>query len=206
MPGRYRLSVSGSDAFGWRPKFAALPTTERRLTDLDALDVPFTVEPDHDVLGVQIEMSFAPPTVAGRIDGPDGRPAPGVSVVVFATDSTLLDSGIAANGAGADRFSWRFSHHDPARGRLSRGGGPLNPRAVPEPWLESLRPRAVPFRLDDGEAQELALRLPGGLSAQRGPATGATSLPPDLSKLWAGRRLAPANGRVSERRLSIQNP
>ncbi len=165
MPGKYRLSVSGADAFGWRPKFATVPGSERRLAELDGLDAAFTVGPNQDVLGVRIDMTMATTTVTGRIDDEEGRPASGADLVVFAPDSRYWIPGsrrLARTRAGV-RGEFQITTL-PEGDYLAAATNDAGTEPLPE-WLESLRPRAVPFRLDDGEVQELALRLPGGLSA-----------------------------------------
>ena len=188
MPGKYRLSVSGADAFGWRPKFATVPGSERRLAELDGLDAAFTVGPDQDVLGVRIDMTMATTTVTGRIDDEEGRPASGADLVVFAPDSRYWIPGsrrLARTRAGV-RGEFQITTL-PEGDYLAAATNDAGTEPLPE-WLESLRPRAVPFRLDDGEVQELALRLPGAL-ATVALAKVATLLPPDLSKLFVKGRV-----------------
>ena len=125
----------------------------------------------------------------------EGRPASGADLVVFAPDSRYWIPGsrrLARTRTGV-RGEFRITTL-PEGDYLAVATNDAGTEPLPE-WLESLRSRAVPFRLEDGEVQELALRLPG-----------ATPLPPDLSKLFVKGRVAPANELVAGRRLITQRP
>lgn len=161
MPGRYRISVSGAQVVGWLNKSAMVPSPSTRLPDIDAFDVPLTLEPNRSVFGIQVQMTYKVTRLYGRIDDDEGRPTGEAFAVVFAADPRYWINGsrrltrVKADGGGA------FNIEGLPEGDYLAVAVRSIPTWPDPAWLESMRAVAVPLRLGDGEARDVNLRLPG---------------------------------------------
>ena len=84
MPGRYRVGASYANdlANGWSVKSATL-------AGRNALDFPIDVTVGGDAGGLEVTLTRATQRVSGVLLAGDGRPAPGVTIVLFPEDRAL---------------------------------------------------------------------------------------------------------------------
>jgi hypothetical protein len=83
-PGRYVLtaelpSAAGRDGASWLAHRAEMDGG-------NLLDVPFEVRPSDDLDGVVVEFSDRPAELSGQVTDGQGRPVPGLTMVLFGTD------------------------------------------------------------------------------------------------------------------------
>jgi hypothetical protein len=166
VPGQYRISVSGAEPWGWRPKSAlylGAPGEGARLEPIDLFDAPITIERGRNVFGVTIEMTNLTTTVAGKVESVTGRPVSRAAVTVFSVDSRFWTPGsrryrsVVTDAEGAFRIEGL-----PEGDYLAVSPPSLQPPSPNPQVLDTLRARAVAFSLSEGGTKELVLR-PGGL-------------------------------------------
>jgi hypothetical protein len=163
MPGKYRLSVSGAEPFGWHAMSALYdgpPGEGPRLAPLDLFDAPITIEQGKNVFGLVIKMTYLTTTTSGRIEDAANRPAPGAVVVVFSADTRYWFPRSRRRSVASADQDGRFRIEGLPEGEYLAAAVRSAPRQPGPEFLEALRSRAVGFSLAEA-VEELVLKLPG---------------------------------------------
>jgi hypothetical protein len=84
VPGTYRVTATAPG--GWFLRSAVL-------AGKDVADVPFDIAAGQNLSGLVVTLTDTPTELSGVLNDGDGRPAPQLYVVVFATDKTLWTAG-----------------------------------------------------------------------------------------------------------------
>jgi hypothetical protein len=156
-PGQYRIttaSVPGSaPSSAWQPKSAMAGTR-------DALDLPFDVQ-SSDVSGLVITFTDKPAELSGVLQDPNGKPAPGYWVIVFARDRafwTPQSRRVLATRPGSDgRFVFQ-NVPDGEYGIIALTDVAQDEWRDPA-FLATLAPSAAPVTIGAGEKKVQDLRI-----------------------------------------------
>jgi protocatechuate 3,4-dioxygenase beta subunit len=155
VPGRYRVSASYANdiANGWSVKSVLL---EGRNT----LDLPLEVTPDGNVTGLAITMTRATQRVSGLLLDGTGKPAPGLTIVLFPADRALWASTgrIRTARSGQDG---RYVVNDLRAGEYRIAAlTDVIPGDVNDPaFLETLIAASIPVAIREGERKMQDLRV-----------------------------------------------
>lgn len=154
VPGRYRVSAAyaGNLASGWS-------VTSVLHDERNALDFPLEVTPDGSVTGLAITMTRATQGVSGVLLGGDGKPAPGLTIVLFPEDRALWASTgrIRTVRSGQDG---RYIINDIRAGEYRIAAlTDVVPGDVDDPaFLETLIAASIPVAIREGERKTQDLR------------------------------------------------
>jgi hypothetical protein len=152
-PGRVRLSLSGSTA-GWTIRSI-------HLNSVDVTDTGIEVKANKDLSGVEVELTNRLTSLSGLVTNARGEPAKDYVVVAFARDRTRW--------TGVSRY--QMTGRPDQDGRFKITGLPsgdyyavalesIEPGATGDPdFLESIRPSATMFSLNESESKSLDLKL-----------------------------------------------
>jgi 5-hydroxyisourate hydrolase-like protein (transthyretin family) len=155
LPGRYRLGASYANdlANGWSASAAML-------NGRDVLDVMLDVPIDDAVGGLAITMTRATQSVTGVVQDASGRPAPGLTVVLFPSDRALWSVGRRLRSARSGQDGRYTIANIPSGEYRLAALTDLNPAESSNPaFLEQLVPGSIPIAVKAGDRKVQDLRV-----------------------------------------------
>ena len=160
MPGRYMLSVSGAETWGWHTKSAIYkgPPGEAAAQSVDLFDLPLTIEAGKSVFGLTIQMTYQSTTVTGRVEDAAGKAPRDMVVTVFSQDPRYWSSTRRMQTALVD-VNGAFKIAGLPEGDYLAIAQPRTQLRPDPAQFEQLKAAAVAFSLPDGGTKELALRV-----------------------------------------------
>jgi Carboxypeptidase regulatory-like domain len=130
----------------------------------DTLDSSLDVEPGQNVQGLVLTFSDQTTELSGRLIDQTGKPAPGLSILVFSTDRSFWTPGsrrVARPVRTASDGTYRTTGL-PAGEYYLAAVPDLDPSQVDDPtFLEQVVPAAIRITLTDGEKKVEDLRIGG---------------------------------------------
>ena len=155
VPGRYRVGASYANdlANGWSMKSAVHDGR-------DALDSPLEVTPDGNLTGLAITMTRVTQRVSGVLLDVDGKPAPGLTIVLFPGDRALWASTARIRTARSGQDG-RYSIDDLRVGdyRIAALTDVIAGDVHDPAFLETLIAASIPLTIRDGERKTVPLKV-----------------------------------------------
>jgi hypothetical protein len=135
-----------------------------RVGGVDITDIGVDLRAGRDVDGIEIVLTGRPSEVSGIVTDARGEPQQ-VPVLVFPQERErwLFETRLISTARPDQTGRYRVRSLPPGRYYAAVTDGSLLPSALQDPdVLESLRARATPFTLAEGEAKTVDLRIPAG--------------------------------------------
>lgn len=158
-PGKLRFAVSNFGAAGTQPALKAV-----RWRGVDITDSGAEFRPGEGASGVEVELTNTRTDLSGVVTDNRGAPAKDYTIVVFALDRERWGNASRYQGTARPDQNGRFRIRGlPAGDYYAIAVDYLEPGAAGDPeFLESVRQKATPLSLGDGETKTLDLRVQSG--------------------------------------------
>ena len=155
-PGVMRIGLGG---FGPPPHGWTIRSV--RLNGTDVTDSGLLFKPNENISGVEIELTNRLATVSGLVTDSRGNPATDYTAIVFSQDKEKWTQNTRYQGAGRPDQDGRFKISSLPPGEYyAIAVDRIEPGETGDPdFLESLRTRASPFSLLEGETRTIDLKL-----------------------------------------------
>jgi hypothetical protein len=155
VPGRYRVSASYANDVGNGWSVKSVMHDGR-----DALDFPLEVTPDGDVTALAVTLTRATQRVSGLLLDGQGKPAPGLTIVLFPADRALWASTRRIRTARSGQDG-RYLVNDIRAGEYRIAAlTDVIPGDVNDPaFLETLIAASIPVAIREGERKMQDLRV-----------------------------------------------
>jgi protocatechuate 3,4-dioxygenase beta subunit len=156
-PGATRLTLGG----GFNPAPTGWSIRSVRLNGADVTDSDIDVKPNEDISGLEVELTNRLTTILGVVTNNRGEPSKDYVAIVFAQDREKWTAPLRNQNTGRPDQDGRFKivgvppgdYYIVAVDRMEPGQS-----SDPE-FLESIRTRATPLSLLEGETKSVDLRL-----------------------------------------------
>ena len=132
------------------------------LAGTDVTDRPVEFKPTQTIEGVEVVLTNRVTHVSGTVAGADGKPLRDFSVVIFPDDETRWQppSRYVRSGRPDQDGVFKITALPPSNGYLAVAVDYLEQGEDGDPaFLDSIKSRATPFRLDAGGSTMIALKL-----------------------------------------------
>jgi hypothetical protein len=163
-PGRYVLTAAvpgaaGRDGASWLAHRAEMDGG-------NLLDVPFEVRPSDDLDGVVVEFSDRPAELSGQVTDGQGRPVPGLTMVLFGTDPAGWAAPVSERSRRTSPLDsngrFRMSSLPPGDYYLAALAEVARADLADPAYLEQVAASAIRITLALGERKVQDFRLGGG--------------------------------------------
>ena len=156
-PGMMRLALGG--AFGPPPADWSIRSV--RLNGLDVTDAGIEFKPNEDISGVEVELTNKVTTIAGMVKTSRGETSKDYTAIVFAQDKQKWIGNGRYQSAGRPDQDGRFKISGlPPGDYYVIAVDRLEPGQSGDPdFLESIRTKATPLSLREGDTKNVDLRL-----------------------------------------------
>jgi protocatechuate 3,4-dioxygenase beta subunit len=151
-PGRFRITLVNTPA-GW-----ALRSV--RLNGVDVTDTGVDVKPAEDISGLEVELTNKATTISGLVTNARGEAVQDYTAIVFSQDRANWTGNTRYQGISRPDQDGRFKINLPpgeyyivAVDRVEQG------QSGDPDFLESIRPKATPFSVMEGETKTMDLKV-----------------------------------------------